>query len=505
MKIVIVENPRPVTIEHYNDVANAPLSASLNSGYALAVAREAGWETAYLDFTRSADGHSIADTIRAENADIILFHWVYSWGNEEMVRTVLDLLKRNGNGLTGAFGLFPTLACRKLLEYAPRLDFIIVGEFENTLEELLRTFGKMTELIPLPGIVMRRKPFIARDLIPDLSSLPVPDDVGANCGYTAMNIAASRGCFGDCGFCFISTYYGCAKRRERGVACFERELEIRMGRREVGQLYFIDPTFIGHGSIQRERVTAISEIVHSAGIPFGFETRVDTVDEDQIALLAKNGAASLFLGIESGCDAALQRINKRITRKEIVRAVRCIQDCGIRLAVGFIMFEPDSTLDELLENYALLENLGLLSEHDVTINLLYHSQIVLFGSKAWKRFEQERRLIVDKKLPFEARYRFRHEVVARVASSMRRLASEYFMKLEGLHSGRGAGHGGASCGFDGSDLNLMLKEAFSAFIAQANSSSIHSYAELEEKFVEELRACPVGEMPQKHLDVVPKT
>ena len=42
MKIVIVENPRPLTMEHYNDVANAPLSASLNSGYALAVARRAG-------------------------------------------------------------------------------------------------------------------------------------------------------------------------------------------------------------------------------------------------------------------------------------------------------------------------------------------------------------------------------------------------------------------------------------------------------------------------------
>jgi len=35
MKLLIVENPRPLTIEHYNDVANTPLSASLNSGYAI--------------------------------------------------------------------------------------------------------------------------------------------------------------------------------------------------------------------------------------------------------------------------------------------------------------------------------------------------------------------------------------------------------------------------------------------------------------------------------------
>jgi hypothetical protein len=48
MKISVVENPRSLTIEHYNDVANAPLSASLNSGYTLAVARRAGWDTAHL-------------------------------------------------------------------------------------------------------------------------------------------------------------------------------------------------------------------------------------------------------------------------------------------------------------------------------------------------------------------------------------------------------------------------------------------------------------------------
>ena len=87
MKIVIVENPRPLTVEHYNDVANAPLSASLNSGYALAVARRAGWDAAHLDFSSgNEDAVAIAARIHAEAADIVLFHWVYSWGDEERVR-----------------------------------------------------------------------------------------------------------------------------------------------------------------------------------------------------------------------------------------------------------------------------------------------------------------------------------------------------------------------------------------------------------------------------------
>ena len=58
----------------------------------------------------------------------------------------------------------------------------------------------------------------------------------------------------------------------------------------------------------------------------------------------------------------------------------------MELNLGFIMFEPDSTLAELEENYAFLEELELLEGHELTANLLYHNQIVLHGSAAWERF-----------------------------------------------------------------------------------------------------------------------
>ncbi|OGR25628.1 MAG: hypothetical protein A2X83_04210 [Desulfuromonadales bacterium GWD2_54_10] len=498
MKLVIVENPRPITIQHYNDVANAPLSASLNSGYALAICREAGWESAYLDFTNSADNaRTIAGRILDADADIILFHWVYAWGEEDSVRAVLDLLKTGSAGCIGAFGLFPTLSHQRLAEYAPQLDFILVGEFEATLQELLHTFQNNEGLRPVPGLYQAGHPFMRREVISDLSQLLVPDDLGANCTYSTMNIATSRGCFGDCSFCFINLFYGCQRRRERSIASFERELELRLKRRSINSLYFIDPSFIGYGARQKERVKTISEIAKGYGLPFGFETRVDTIDEHLVSMLANNGATSLFLGIESGCDAALQRINKRITKKQITRAVQCIRNSPITLSVGFIMFEPDTTLDELIENYALLEKLGLLAHHDQTINMLYHSQIVLNGSKAWTKFEQEGRLLLDQKLPFEASYRFANDSVAKVCYAMRRLSVEYFIRIETLYSNRGitdseqhgCRHSGNPAGVDGSDLNRILKEAFLAFVGYSGQYSAKQFANLEDKFVAELQDC----------------
>jgi radical SAM superfamily enzyme YgiQ (UPF0313 family) len=480
MKIVIVENPRPLTVEHYNDVANAPLSASLNSGYAIAVARRAGWEAVHLDFAADIRGAvEIAAAILAEDANIVLFHWVYSWGHEELVRSILELLRRNSGALLGAFGLFPSLSCGRLLRFAPQLDFILAGEFEGALAELLPDFAARRTVAELPGVAQRGGAFVPRALIADLSLLPVPDDVGANCGYASLNIAASRGCYGECSFCFIHRYYGCSRRRVRNPASLERELEIRLQRRGIASLYFIDPTFIGLGEGERQRACEIGRMARRFGLPFGFETRVDGIDQELLADLAENGATSVFLGIESGCDSVLQRIGKRITTEQIRRGVRAVRDSGIRLNLGFIMFEPDSTLAELEENYTFLDELELLDDHELTANLLYHNQIVLHGSAAWERFGNEGRLLLDECLPFEARCRFRDERVGLVCAAMGRLTSGYFCAMGGIRQSR-------NDDFDGSTVNDLLKAAFRSLCRAARAPSPHKFLDVEAEYAAQL-------------------
>ena len=496
MKIVIVENPRPLTIEHYNDVANAPLSASLNSGYALAVARRSGWETAFLDFSPgTVSAASMAARILAEDGDMVLFHWVYSWGQEQGVCAIMDLLRRESHACLGAFGLFPTLSSSRLLQYAAQLDFILVGEFEETLADLLHAYRDKRTLQTLPGVALRDREFVPRPLIDDLARLPVPDDTGANCSYASMNIAASRGCFGDCSFCFINRFYGCGRRRLRDISSLEQELATRLTRREIQSLYFIDPTFIGLGLKERQRAVEISRLAQGLGLPFGFETRVDTIDAGLLTTLAGNGATSVFLGIESGCDTVLKRIGKRISTDQISRGVRLVRESGIQLTIGFIMFEPDATLAELEENFNFLEGLGLLAEHELTANLLYHNQIVLFGSAAWARFEREGRLLVDDSLPFEARYRFRDDRVGLVCSAMGRLSSEYFRGIDNLRQNAVTGgeaccttaHTGFPNSFNADDVNAILKDAFLAFCSAAADLPPQRVTTLEESYLRQLR------------------
>jgi len=491
MKLVIVENPRPLTTEHYNDVANAPLSASLNSGYALAVARQAGWDTVFADFTAAADDPTaMAALILGESPDMVLFHWVYSWGHEQRVKDTLALLRRENAAALGTFGLFPTLARTRLMEYAPALDFILIGEFEESLAELLHSFSEHGAIGSLPGVVLRGHPFTTRPLLADISSLPIPDDVGNNCSYPTMNIATSRGCFGACSFCFIHRYYGCSRRRTRDLPSLERELAMRLARRKIRSLYFIDPPFIGMGVMERQRAEAISRLALSLGLPFGFETRVDSVTAGVLSTLAANGAKSIFLGIESGCDRILRRIGKRIDTKQIHRAVGICRDNGMQLNIGFIMFEPDTTMDELAENYRFLDRLGLLDNHDLTVNLLYHNQIVLYGSTAWERFTLEGRLLLDERLPFEGRYRFRDARVGLVCAAMGRLSSAYFLLCDSrrLQVGNCSPAPQSAYFVDGNpvDLNELLKDAFLAFCAAAMELPEQRFTALEESYLTRL-------------------
>jgi hypothetical protein len=274
----------------------------------------------------------------------------------------------------------------------------------------------------------------------------------------------------------------------RPVASLERELESRLARRTIDSLYFIDPSFIGQGQRERERVVAISRLAKGLGLPFGFETRVDSIDTKLLATLANNGAASVFLGIESGCDAVLTRIGKRITRQQVISAVRAVQESGIKLTIGFIMFEPDTTLGELAQNYTFLEELGLLTDHDLTANLLYHNQIVLHGSAAWERFEREGRLLVDPRLPFEARCRFRDERVEQVCAAMGRLAAAYFKGMDDIVARRcDAVNGRNPAGFNSNDLNLLLKDAFRAFCSAADSPRPEQLNGLEDRYLRHLR------------------
>ena len=162
--------------------------------------------------------------------------------------------------------------------------------------------------------------------------------------------------------------------------------------------------------------------------------------------------------------------------------VRAVRESGLELNLGFIMFEPDTTLAELEENYNFLEELELLEDHELTANLLYHNQIVLRGSGAWERFAGEGRLLLDARLPFEARYLFRDERVEGVSLAMGRLTAAYFSAMNDLKRINPAAVTGC-----GAEVNTLLKEAFRSLILAASTLPAQGLAGVEDEYAARLR------------------
>jgi len=479
-------------------VANAPLSASLNTGYALAVIEAAGHNPEYLDFLSASVtvDQMVAQTL-ATAPDCVLIHWVYCWDDGAAVATYIDTLRRQTfTGSVGAFGFFPTCCGADLLRLNSGLDFVLVGEFEDTLAELSADPGQHASVGSVPGLHTRRGFQGRRPLISNLDLLPFPRDVGRNASLNCVNVAASRGCYGACTFCCIHPYYGQSRWRARTVANVVREIQQRTESRSCREVYFVDPNFFGPGTAGQQRARDLGSALRGTGLTFGLEARVNDIHVDTISVLADAGLASVFLGMESASATVLERMSKRISPAQSARAVRILRDAGVSVTPGFIMFDPDSTLADLRLNLDFLETNGLLEKPDHTANVLYHNQIILKGTPAYLNLERQGRLRTPQLSLYEARTVYRHDEVQVVADAVGTIARRYFRNFDRFWQRHGLSkleadqkaHCLACPELPETQINRVLTDSFRELLDTAERGQLSGVTELRETVVARIDA-----------------
>lgn len=117
------------------------------------------------------------------------------------------------------------------------------------------------------------------------------------------------------------------------------------------------------------------------------------------------------------------------------RALEILRNNGIEPNVGFIMFEPDSSLEDIRTNFEFLKRNHLLDNLAITANVLYHHQIILMGTKAFQQLKSEGRLQNVNSF-YEGTTPYRDDGVAALADLMRRLTNIVFDRMDGIWSGR---------------------------------------------------------------------
>ncbi|GAB4266090.1 MAG: hypothetical protein Kow0092_18790 [Deferrisomatales bacterium] len=434
LRVALLEHPREPSWEHLNDVANAPLSASLLTPYLAAVLERAGHEVCVVE------GHlgrlSPQECVRRvadARPDLLGIHVVYDWSDGAALRRLLgDLAEATGGAPAIVYGFYPTFAWSELLPTLPGVAAAVLGEPEATWAEAAAALAGAARAEParalrgVPGLAVRladgpARATAPRALIDDLDALPFPRRSPELFGLREVNVAGSRGCYGACTFCTINSFYGPASRwRPRTPENVAAEIEAVLAERpDKRRFYFVDPNFFGPGRSGRRRALALARLLRERfSIRFGLEGRVNDIDEEVVGALVEAGFDEILIGLESGSDQTLARLNKRTTVEQNRRALRILRAHGIEPNVGFIMFEPGSRLEDVRTNLAFLEEEGLLSRLSVTVNVLYHQQILLAGTPAYRAARADGSLVPAAHNPYEGRVAFRHPEVAFLAETM---------------------------------------------------------------------------------------
>ena len=79
--------------------------------------------------------------------------------------------------------------------------------------------------------------------------------------------------------------------------------------------------------------------------------------DEQLLRLKERGAYHVDLGVESGCDEILKRMNKGITSKEAHVAINRLVKLGFSVGTYFIIGTPYETKDQAFETFRFIDSL----------------------------------------------------------------------------------------------------------------------------------------------------
>jgi anaerobic magnesium-protoporphyrin IX monomethyl ester cyclase len=275
-------------------------------------------------------------------------------------------------------------------------DAVVIGEGEPAVEDAVRALTgrlSMEKVIgwayrDAQGRICRTEP---RAPLADLDALPPParhlvdasDYGGEQNPRLHSTLFTSRGCPAKCAYC-SGGLFG-RRFRFRSAHSIVDEMAAVHRRYGTRHFHFMDDAM----TVNRERVheicTRISEC--GLGLTWSMMTRVDFVDEDLLAVLARGGCVQIDYGIESGHPETLRRIHKPHTVEMVRRIVPLTAAYGIKPYAFFILGFPWDTPESIQATKALMEELSpyVANFHPAIASIL----IPFPGTEVYERYKDD--------------------------------------------------------------------------------------------------------------------
>ena len=273
-------------------------------------------------------------------------------------------------------GPHPTLCPADLMTaMGPDVNFIIQGEAERSFPLLLDNMGDKEYCHKIPGLIYRRDGGLEvnpPELISDLDSLPLPawdlinpqDYPPAQHGaffkkFPIAPIITTRGCPFPCSFCTAPILSG-RNIRKRSPGMVLKEIQLLYDKFGIREIHIVDDNF----TLDKKHAVSILRGIISSGLnislAFPNGVRLNTLDEELLELMKESGAYLISVGVESGSDKTLRRMNKMLSIDVIKKKIALIRKKKIDIAAFFIIGFPAERVGDINETIKLSLDLPLL-------------------------------------------------------------------------------------------------------------------------------------------------
>ncbi|MCP8968517.1 B12-binding domain-containing radical SAM protein [Ectobacillus ponti] len=284
------------------------------------------------EYTIKDPAMNIVTDLHRRKPDVIGFS-CYIWNIEETIQVASMLKKINPDLILFAGGPEVSYDTKYWLQRVPEFDFIIMGEGEAAVKNLLFAIQNRQNYEELDGIAFMKEDgtFVIkpqREKL-DLKTIPspyrFPEDI-PHLGKRITYIETSRGCPFSCQFCLSSI--------EVGVRYFDRERikeDIRFLMQNGARVIkFVDRTFNISRSYAMEMFRFLID-EHLPGTVFQFEITADIMRPEVIEFLNQEAPPGLFrfeIGVQSTNDRTNELVMRKQNFEKLTRTVTMVKDGG---------------------------------------------------------------------------------------------------------------------------------------------------------------------------------
>lgn len=364
-------------------VSLAQMAALLHDGYSVKVVDANAERMGWPEFTRLLDKHQPKYYLTQVTAPTL---------ENDMYGC---FLARSRGAKTIAMGTHVTPIPRETMRAYPVLDYVLVGEPDLTLRDLLDHLeGKVKHRSPhveklfdehdptyspsfkdsgsvamngIKGLAWRDRGEVVvnfpRPFIRNLDDMPHPLHHLLPWEKYRMPlikgpftfIVTSRGCTAGCTYCIKHVSYQYTVRLRSPENIME-ELRI-LKKLGVRNIHMYADLF----TVNRDQVTGLCEMMIDEGLNMRWtcNSRVDYVDEEMLALMGKAGCWLISWGIESGNEQILRHARKGAYPDKAEQALKWARRAGIKNWGYFIVGLPGETEKTIRETIDFSKKLPL--------------------------------------------------------------------------------------------------------------------------------------------------